>query len=705
MRSFGSLVLAVLLGTVVLPVAQAEESVPQAFQRAGINSLVSIATDGTQGESPSADADISPDGRYVTFFSDGTSLVPNDSNGWGDVYLRDTLAGTTERISEAPDGTQANQMSMQAGVSADGRYVTFLSYATSLFGDDTLPWSNTAEVFVRDRVENTITRITNGIDGGSSDRGALGTEISDDGRYVAFHSASTNLVADDTNNVADIFVFDRVEQEMSRITNGDSGSFHPEFSAGGDYIVFYSRATNLVDGDDNNAGDVFIYDTNTGTIEMVSVSSTEEIGNADSFGFPEVSADGRFVAFQSAAFNLVPNDTNGSIPSAGGDIFVRDRELGLTERVSVRASGAEFIDSTSVSLTPDGRFVAFSAIKDDSDPSDFLAPADIWLHDRATGNTELVSATPSGVPSDGESENPRLTADARKVFFQTSGGEFVPADANETVDVVVRDRVTELGTFNKKIKGFGANRSLTGSVVFPGIELAGADDAIDATGAAALGAEITGARIIYRRDQADLLLRIPVAEMPSFTANEATLTGVEVGHGGAPALIHGVRFTVGSTDFEIRAMRAAATAVPPSIPSFTRHICNTTCDTGGLTLEGGYGTAGNEIRVSITTATLALQPGETLENVTVFAGMGELATGVVGSDVDTVTLPNITLPSSRVELGIGEPESNAEGIVFEHDAGGFGGAFGKLLEGLTWEGRALWTRACLGDLCGAATKL
>ncbi|HMC07628.1 MAG TPA: hypothetical protein VKG89_09585, partial [Solirubrobacterales bacterium] len=181
--------------------------------------------------------------------------------------------------------------------------------------------------------------------------------VSDDGRFVAYYSAASNLVPGDTNGVDDIFVRDRLTGTTERVSvdaagnQGNGDSFGPALSADGRFVSFRSQASNLVPGDTNGASDDFVYDRQTGQIERISVDSAGNEANGDSFE-TWMSDDGRYVAFLSFASNLVSGDTNGV-----SDIFVRDRQAGTTERVSVDSSGTEANgESFYPQISADGRF-------------------------------------------------------------------------------------------------------------------------------------------------------------------------------------------------------------------------------------------------------------------------------------------------------------------------------------------------------------
>jgi len=411
---------------------------------AAVTERVSVSTNGEQANWFSLGPSISADGRFVTFYSPATNLVPGDTNDKTDVFVRDRLMGTTERVSISASGVQADGKSTEAVISPDGRWVAFSSEATNLVPGDT---NGVRDVFVRDRLAGTTQRVSVSGAGQQGNGISAHSSITPDGRFVAFDSEATNLVPGDTNGYADAFLRDRQTGTTERVSvsgsgeQANSGSVNPDISADGRFVAFWSSATNLVPGDTNGYMDVFLRDRQTGTTERVNVSSEGIQTNAD-YGFSgpavRLSADGRFVAFPSAADNLVPGDTNGV-----NDIFVRDRQSGTTERVSISSGGDQQNDVCSaVDLSPDGRFVAFSSFASNLVPDDTNGTWDHFLHDRQTGTTERVSVSTAGdepnagTPTGGIAISP----DARFVAFGSYASNLVPDDTNWTWDIFVRDR-------------------------------------------------------------------------------------------------------------------------------------------------------------------------------------------------------------------------------------------------------------------------
>jgi Tol biopolymer transport system component len=295
---------------------------PDAFvhdRLTGTTERVSVSSAGEEGNGASWVPSLSADGRYVAFPSAASNLVPGDTNATSDIFVHDRLTGTTERVSVSSAGEEGNGDSGWPSISADGRYVAFGSDASNLVPGDT---NATPDIFVHDRLTGTTERVSVSSAGEEGNGGNWWPSISADGRYVAFLSDASNLVPGDTNGY-DIFVHDRLTGTTERVSvssageEGNGGNWWPSISADGRYVAFLSDASNLVPGDTNGYKDVFVHDRLTGTTERVSVSSAGEEGNGVS-GYPSISADGRHVVFESDASNLVPGDTN-----AWTDIFVR----------------------------------------------------------------------------------------------------------------------------------------------------------------------------------------------------------------------------------------------------------------------------------------------------------------------------------------------------------------------------------------------
>lgn len=357
----------------------------------------SVDSNGIQGNTTSEHASVSADGNFVAFEGVATNLVPGDTNLFRDIFLRDRSLGVTERVSVGLGGAQANRDSWQPSVSGDGRFVAFMSEATNLVALDA---NGATDVFVRDRLKGTTTLVSHGISG---------------------------------------------------LGGGSQSSWAPAITPDGRFIAFYSKATDLIPlvPDVNGAWDTFLFDGQTGKLVLVSLNTQGLPGNDHSGespgvpgGVPAVSSDGRFVAFTSWASNLVPNDTNQRY-----DVFVRDLWLHTTTLVSSSSSGSVGeAESRAPSMSADGRYVAFSGVSSNLVPGDTNGQNDVFVKDRWTGTTERVDVSSSGaqggggglglIPVDGTT----ISADGRFVGFGSKYANLVPGDTNLRYDMFVRDR-------------------------------------------------------------------------------------------------------------------------------------------------------------------------------------------------------------------------------------------------------------------------
>jgi Tol biopolymer transport system component len=401
---------------------------------------VSVDEAGNPGDDLSGYPTINADGRYVAFHSYATNLVPGDTNRTDDVFVRDRVAGVTKRVSVDSAGQEALGGSLFPSMSADGRFVAFESYAANLVPDDR---NVQLDIFVHDRLTGSTERVNVSTAGGETDDVSRGAKLSADGRFVAFESSASNLDEDDNTARCETMI--------------------------GDDFVF-----------DLNCNDVFVHDRSADATERVSVDPTggQAHGNSENAA---ISGEGRFVAFDSDAPDLVLGDTDACAGRFGSrrncrDVFVRDRVTGITERVSVSSSGREGNgDSFRPTISADGRFVAFLSYANTlvpDDPTDTLtlkaflhdrltgrtqrAPgasslsadgrylvfdsADIFALDRASGQTRLVSRDAGGNPGSAFSFDPTISADGQSVAF-TSAAENLAAPFGDETDAGSRDDI------------------------------------------------------------------------------------------------------------------------------------------------------------------------------------------------------------------------------------------------------------------------
>ncbi|MGC1377192.1 MAG: sortase [Anaerolineales bacterium] len=405
----------------------------------GSTTRVSVSSSGGQGSDRSTDPSISADGRYVAFPS-FNALVDDDTNGVQDIFLRDTQTNTTTRVSVASDGSQGNAQSYDPDISANGLYVVFVSDATNLVPDDT---NGAPDVFLRDLQTNTTTRVSVASDGdqamGSRFAFSYYPEISADGRYVTFMSEASNLVAGDTNESEDIFLRDLLQgttvivSVASDGTQADDSVYAPAVSDDGRYVVFSSMAGALVPGDTNQTDDVFLRDTQTNQTTRLSVAPDGTQGNETSSA-DDISGDGRYVVFGSFATNLVDGDTNEAT-----DIFLRDLQTNTTTRISVGMDGAqENGASYSPVISADGRYVAFISDATNLVANDTNGQRDTFVYDTQTGVTTQVSVDSNGAQANDESRAPAISANGLYAAFVSAASNLVEDDTNGVDDTFLR---------------------------------------------------------------------------------------------------------------------------------------------------------------------------------------------------------------------------------------------------------------------------
>ena len=461
----------------------------------------SISSSGRQGKAPKESfldvTDISADGRYVAFTSFGSNLVANDTNGASDVFVHDRKTGKTQRVSIGNRGQEgigsalfgAQDFGVQSwgpSMSADGRYVAFVSYAVNFVTADT---NFSSDVFVRDLVHGTTTRVSESSSGAEAQPNFGPTlenpehlsgspYLSSNGRYITFTSEANNLAEGDTNGMADIFLHDASTGKTEKISTveipenpvlRDSGLWGGECSAVSDNGRFVSFTYNVGPSNAAQVG-AFVHDRKTQETSLASVGidgggsefepwAQWELNGVTytcgAFASP-ISANGRYSVFATEAYNLVPSDDNDSL-----DVFLRDRKTERTRRVSVSSSGGEAdADSVPTSITPDGRFITFISESSNLDPTDrplrpqsicspcpgnleWATHMDVFVFDALIGTTDLISITEDGTTTDPEEESTdtfltgnvasaggALSKDGRFVSFESTAPNMVSGDGN-----------------------------------------------------------------------------------------------------------------------------------------------------------------------------------------------------------------------------------------------------------------------------------
>ncbi|MCC7015054.1 MAG: hypothetical protein IT454_20995 [Planctomycetes bacterium] len=392
---------------------------------------------------------MSSDGRFIVFESLASNLVAGDTNARTDVFLRDRQLGTTVRVSLTAGGGQCGGDCWRPSISDDGRFITFQSGDNSIVAGDVTGF----DVFVRDRALATTSKVSLGTGGtqGNNDSEVLGGPgiISSDGRYVVFSSMCSNFVAGDTNGTWDAFVYDRTLLVTTRVSvsntgaqgnSGNPGVDGARMSSDGRYVAFTSQATNLVPGDTNGFADVFVRDTLASTTVCASLDTSGFPAASSVSSTPFISANGRFVSFDSAASTLVAGDSN-----SRRDAFVRDLQTNAVRIASRSSAGAQGNETSYAgSLSSDGRFAAFWSVSNNLVTGDTNGRWDAFVNDRGSNaytsyctagtstNGCLATMSAVGTPSASAGAGFTLTASALEgqksglIFYGTNNSGFTP---------------------------------------------------------------------------------------------------------------------------------------------------------------------------------------------------------------------------------------------------------------------------------------
>lgn len=616
--------------------------------RPGVTQRVSVASGGAQGDAASGapvvadnvDVSMTPDGRYVAFDSTATNLVPGDTNGSADVFVRDRSTGRTDRVSVASGGAQGSSVAPLAcegawgpSISANGRYVAFVSCFPNLVPNTVYLYE---QVFVHDRVSGVTTLVSVDKDGHPAlPGGQYSASISGDGHLVAFTSNSSNLTGLCALPLGllcgswQVVVRDLVHRTTQLASVAADGTpandlaEYPSISGNGRYVVFASFADNLAPAGQNGpclsrptnsvgkraCGKVFRRDLKTKRTEVVSLGlrgeSPDNGAAIDSpFAGPSISADGRYVLYNAEATNLVPTP-----PSSG--LYVRDMVTGRTQNVAVDSSGHNRVGGGTGTISPDGRYVVYGDTSTGGCPLG-QATCDIpctghaaaagttpnaveyVLYDRVTGSHEEF-CDPGQQSRQAGGVMAVVSSGGRYIAFASTANDLVGADTNKASDVFVRDRGRVVGAGGLARTGrltvAGARGFATTGVLRP---------AVDNSARGLTGDRIVDATVSYRPGLADLFVRIAVSQLP-------------VGPVGGLGVVYGLRLDARHATYEVRASGALADA---SFRLWRR--------TGAgwvrvADLAGGYGTTGQEVVVAVPLATLDLRTGGQLSNLRAFA--------------------------------------------------------------------------------------
>jgi len=443
---------------IVASLVAAEVALAQTPGRVARESVSSL---GVQLQGNSGAPALSADGRFLAFASDAADVVPGDTNGDSDIFVRDRSNGVVERVSLAWNDMEARDDSACPAVSDDGRYVAFLSRAWNMYPGGANLGSPRWDVYLRDRQDSSTTRLTVAVGGGDPNGDSGCPSLSGDGRRVVFESYASNLIGNDGNQLTDVFLVDVVRGTLRRISksaldggDADGSSHTPVISRNGRLVAFQSHATNLrefgvpqpplIPG----ASTVFVRDLDAGITEAVSLKDhdDEPYSPQENSWAPSISDDGTRVAFVSDAWNLVK-----PTPLYRTGVYVRDRAAGRTILATPYVEPAELCGregdtfpctrtrELSGRISGDGRFVAIST------RSMYLLPANqyhgeqIYLFDVDGRRVRRISVEESGWESDSCSVEPALSADAKVLAYRSTATNLVPGDSNQRADVFAHE--------------------------------------------------------------------------------------------------------------------------------------------------------------------------------------------------------------------------------------------------------------------------
>lgn len=413
-------------------------SVVSDAQAQGSTRVVSRSAEGVPANTYCFDSPlVSDDGRYVVYSTYADNLVPNDIGGWSDVFRTDMSTGATVRVSVSALGVEGDQPSYESWISADGRYILMNTYASNLVPGVS---STVQTVVLKDMQTGIVELISKTPSGTAPDADSGSASMSSDLRYVAFVSEGTDLDPLDVNQAADVFLYDRQLGMTTRITQStafQAESGGAEISRDGRFVVFSSRAPDLVAGDTNGYPDVFLYEVATGSLALISRPSPSIQANQESYG-PSLSADGRWVAFRSQANNFVAGDLNNQ-----DDVVVLDRQTGSFQLASLSSTGEQNnLLLYFARISANGRYVVLNTPASNLVPLDLNTNANTFVRDLVLATTECVDVGPNGLPvAYGGDNNGGISADGRFVAFRCLDANITPNPwTSPSGMVLLRDR-------------------------------------------------------------------------------------------------------------------------------------------------------------------------------------------------------------------------------------------------------------------------
>jgi hypothetical protein len=407
---------------------------------------------------------LSDDGAFVAFMSNGSNLIAGQSQSAAryQIFLWNRNTGDTSLVSHTASSatTAGNNSGLYPVMNANASYIAFYSSATDLVAGQ-FDQNQNHDVFLYERATGTNTLISH-TQNSTSTTGLMASlypEISSDGRYVVYQSTAPDLVANDLNNVQDIFVWDRTTNSNTLVSrsatspisaSANARSYGGQISGDGQTISFTSEASDLLPGQTASVTDVFFLDRTNSSLHLIShVPGSTSTGGDDGSALPLLSADGAFVAYTTAASNLVPNDKDGS-----ADVMLYDRAGDTNTAASLRPANLASISANGHSgshrASTDGRFVVFTSEATNLVPnqSDMNAENDIFVRDRQNNTTTLVShaAGSPGTTGDGHSDTPAISTDGRWITYVSNASTLVDGmiNANGGYNIYLYDRVNDV---------------------------------------------------------------------------------------------------------------------------------------------------------------------------------------------------------------------------------------------------------------------
>lgn len=438
-----------------------------------VTGRVSVGTGGSELDGHSAAPHVSATGRYVTFLSEAASLdgcFGNPGSEWGGgiahVYLRDRQTDHTECISRAPDGAAGNARSGPSVVSADGNVVVFVSRATNLVSPESSPLRN---IFARNRAAGVTKLVSVAPDGLAGNDDSDMPRVSDDGRFVVFASRASNLLPGGTSpNRSHVYIRDLREETTTLVDvpvggagEADNHGTSPSITPDARFVVFASNASNLTAETDMNGAvsDVFLRDMTSPSATLISVNSLGGQSDGPSTS-PLISVNGRVIVFTSGASNLAPGVLDG-----WANLFVRDLAASTTTSFPVGTAVApDSRHPRTTSLSGDGRFVAFVAL---TSPLTVDGAPGHFLHDRALHSTILVAGGSSGNSFEPAPGGPVLTRDGREMLLDSLSSTLIPFDTNLLMDVFavcVPHYTIDVGVYRSSSSEWLISRAFDGTV-------------------------------------------------------------------------------------------------------------------------------------------------------------------------------------------------------------------------------------------------